>query len=279
MENEPKMNKFKNYKSLVLILVIIAVIVGLYLHYAQRNTPTKATSTQTTSSAEHTASYISSVISAIASYRQSTQEATLVAKEYTDKGVDINNRSVKTAEELAVLMKVVNDFKNGNSYLAPYLNDSNSLISVSAKALDQSATSILQPNEDMLAAFQTGDTQKEQIALASVTAAQDSGTNDMNNVMQIIREGLIMGLGENDNLPTSGTIHTSLSVEQRNNLLAQIKSDFPNGVNNYSNDIYSLMIYGIQAVLVSDTFEQFRSLAGTMTTNGAQALPFVVSEK
>lgn len=279
MENEPKMNKFLKQRNLVLVLVIIAVLVGLYLHYTQRNTPTTATNIQTTSSAEHTTSYISAVISAIASYRQSTQEATLVAQQYTGKGVDINNRSVKTAEELAVLMKVVNDFKNGNAYLAPYLNDSNSLISVSAQALNQSATSILQPNEDMLSAFKAGDTQKEQIALASVTAAQDAGTNDMNNVMQIIREGLIMELGPNDKLPTSGTIRTSLSVEQRNNLLAQIKSDFPNGVNNYSNDIYSLMIYGIQTVLVSDTFEQFRSLAGTMTTNGAQALPFVVSGK
>ncbi len=270
-------------KKTILIVAVFIIIASAstigYLHFKQQSISSTAQENQLISTnPNQIADYLSAVISALASYRQSTQEVSLIAKQYTDKGVDLNNRSVKTAEELAVVGKVVNDFKNGNAYLAQYLSDNNQLISISAQAINQSANSILKPNEDMQQAFHDGDTQKEQEALAAATVAQDQGTNDMNNVMQIIREGLIIGLGPNDKLPSSGTINTPLSIEQRNNLLSQIRNEFPNGVNNYSHDIYSLMIYGIQAAILSNTFEQFRSTASAMTTDGAPALPFVVAQ-
>lgn len=269
-------------KKKILILAVLVIVIGalaIWYSHSTQNASTQIPDTQTTSTdAEHTTSYISNVISAIASYRASTEEATLVAQQYTDKGVDLNNRDVKTAEELAVLMKISNDFKNGNAYLNQYLNDNNQIISLSAKAINQSATSILQPNEDMLAAFQAGDTQKEQVALAADTAAQDEGTNNMLEVMPIITQGLIFGLGPNDTVPASGSIHSPLSLEQRNQLLAQIKNNFPDGVSNYSHDIYSLMVYGLQMALVSNTFEQWHNIGSAATASGAPALPFTVSQ-
>jgi len=274
MENEQKSNKTFGHKNtfwLVALAIIIAVSIGLYSH-----STTKTTSAE----AEHTANYISAVVSAIASYRQSTQEAGLVTQEYTEKGMNLDSQNIKIAKNLAILMKVSNDFKNGNAYLAQYLDDSNEIISDSAKIINLSAVSILKPNEDMIQAFHDSNVQKQQESLAAVTAAQDDGTNNMNDTMRIIREGLIFELGPNDKLSSaSGPIHTPLSVEQRNRLLAQIKNDFPNGVNDYSHDIYSLMMYGIQAALVSNTFEQFHSIANAMTTEGAPALPFAVSGK
>lgn len=217
--------------------------------------------------------YISNVIHAISSYEKSIHEVDTITKQYQEKGINLNDRDIKTSFDEAVLMTEVNDLKEGNSYIQSYINNNNQIISLTALGITKSANSMIQPNEDMLQAFQVTDIKKMQSALAETTVAQDKGTNDMLEIMPVIMMGLIFNMKPNESMSSAtGNINHNLSREQRDKLLLQIKNEFPEGVNNYSHDIYRLMVYYIQMALVSDTFEQLREIGGRKTLDGAPAL-------
>jgi hypothetical protein len=174
-------------------LIVVAAVTGVIFNFQNRSaaSPEQTTTQPSATDPQHITQYLSDVIRAIQSYDNSTKEANIVAQEYATKGINLSNRNIKTAEETAVLMKQTNDFKKGNSYLYPYLNDSNSLVSLTAQTISNSAASMLQPTEDMLQVIQNGgDTQKEQNDLAAETVAQDKGPNDMLQTVPIITKGI-----------------------------------------------------------------------------------------
>lgn len=212
--------------------------------------------------------YVSDLISAIHSYYTSTQESTIVAKQYAFKGIKVGNDTMKMAEDTTIIMKVVSDFQEGNAYLQPYLNDSNQYIRLTAQGMYQPAMSMLQPNEDALQAIKSGNTQGLQYGLATSAAAQDTGTNDMLTSIKTV-VGFIRNAQLDKVEPTSGTIDYILSADERHRLLDKIQSEFPDGVNNYNNSIYLLMGYFLKLGLQPDTYEQFAAMKSTMTTSGA----------